>query len=67
MVQYLMFRRFIELSLSEAVSDHSTIWRFRQFLYTENLLEALLEHINHHLNEFCWVFFQDILGVLWLF
>jgi IS5 family transposase len=24
----LMFRRFIDLSLSEAVSDHSTIWRF---------------------------------------
>jgi hypothetical protein len=33
----------IDLSLSEAVPDHSTIWRFRQLLNTENLLEALLE------------------------
>jgi hypothetical protein len=41
----LMFRRFIDLSLSEAVPDHSTIWRFRQLLNTENLLEALLEQI----------------------
>jgi IS5 family transposase len=40
-----MFRRFIDLSLSEAVPDHSTIWRFRQLLNTENLLEALLEQI----------------------
>jgi IS5 family transposase len=32
----LMFRRFIDLSLSEAVPDHSTIWRFRQLLNTEN-------------------------------
>ena len=25
----LMFRRFIDLSLSESVPDHSSIWRFR--------------------------------------
>jgi IS5 family transposase len=30
---------------------HSTIWRFRQLLNTENLLEALLEQINHHLEQ----------------
>jgi IS5 family transposase len=47
----LMFRRFIDLSLSEAVPDHSIIWRFRQLLNTENLLEALLEQINHHLEQ----------------
>jgi hypothetical protein len=78
----LMFRRFIDLSLSEAVPDHSTIWRFRQLLNTENLLEPLLEMMlctssssdrdlcsitRESANEFCWVFFQDILGVLWLF
>ena len=28
----LMFRRFIGLSLSEAVQDHSAIWRFRNSL-----------------------------------
>jgi IS5 family transposase len=43
-----MFRRFIDLSLSEVVPEHATIWRFRQSLNTENLLEALLEQINHH-------------------
>jgi IS5 family transposase len=53
----LMFRRFIDLSLSEAVPDHSTIWRFRQLLNTETIT-------RESANEFCWVFFQDILGVL---
>jgi hypothetical protein len=47
----LMFRRFIDSSLSEAAPDHSTIWRFRQLLNTENLLEPLLEQINHHLEQ----------------
>ena len=47
----LMFRRFIDLSLSEAVPDHTTIWRFRNMLNTENLLEPLLEKINAHLER----------------
>ena len=47
----LMFRRFIDLSLSESVPDHSSIWRFRQLLNTENLLEPLLEQINTHLEQ----------------
>ena len=47
----LMFRRFIDLSLSEGVPDHSSIWRFRQLLNTENLLEPLLEQINNHLEQ----------------
>ncbi len=38
----LMFRRFIGLSLSDAVPDHSTIWRFRNLLHTENLLEPFI-------------------------
>ena len=46
-----MFRRFIDLSLSESVPDHSSIWRFRQLLNTENLLEPLLEQINTHLEQ----------------
>ena len=37
-----MFRRFIGLSLDQAVPDHSTIWQFRNLLHTENLLEPLL-------------------------
>ena len=47
----LMFRRFIDLSLCEPVPDHSSIWRFRQLLNTENLLEPLLEQINTHLEQ----------------
>ena len=46
-----MFRRFIGLSLSDAVPDHSTIWRFRNLLHTENLLDSLLAQINHHLAK----------------
>ncbi len=47
----LMFRRFIDLSLSENMPDHSSIWRFRQLLNTEKLLEPLLEQINNHLEQ----------------
>jgi IS5 family transposase len=47
----LMFRRFIDLSLSSVVPDHATIWRFRQLLNTERLLEPLLEQINNHLEQ----------------
>lgn len=47
----LMFRRFIDLSLSQSVPDHSSIWRFRQLLNTEQLLEPLLEQINTHLTQ----------------
>jgi len=41
-----MFRRFIDLSLSETVPDHSTLWRFRQLLQEKELLEPLLAKIN---------------------
>jgi len=47
----LMFRRFIDLSLSEGVPDHSTIWRFRNLLNKESLLEPLLIEINEQLAE----------------
>lgn len=47
----LMFRRFIQLSLSESVPDHSTIWRFRNLLQEKQLLESLLNLINDQLDE----------------
>lgn len=47
----LMFRRFINLSLSEGVPDHSTIWRFRNLLNKQSLLEPLLVEINEQLAE----------------
>lgn len=47
----LLFRRFVDLSLSESVPDHSTFWRFRNLLETNGLLEKLLEEINVQLSH----------------
>ena len=38
----LLFRRFIGLSISESVPDHSTLWRFRQLLEKQSLMNVLL-------------------------
>ena len=46
----LLFRRFINLSLSDPVPDHSTIWRFRNHLNQHELLTPLLNKLNHQLN-----------------
>ena len=45
----LLFRRFIGLSISESVPDHSTLWRFRQLLEKQNLMTTLLNAINDQL------------------
>ena len=47
----LLFRRFVDLSLSESVPDHSTFWRFRTLLDKAGLLDPLLEEINNQLAE----------------
>ena len=47
----LLFRRFVELDLSEAVPDHSTFWRFRQKLEQADLMGQLLSEINQQLCE----------------
>lgn len=47
----LLFRRFVELDLSESVPDHSTFWRFRQTLEQADLLTILLLEINQQLCE----------------
>ena len=47
----LLFRRFVDLSLSESVPDHSTFWRFRNLLEELKLIEALLEEINQQLGD----------------
>lgn len=47
----LLFRRFVELDLSESVPDHSTFWRFRQTLEQADLLKTLLSEINQQLRE----------------
>jgi transposase, IS5 family len=46
----LMFRRFINLCLSEGVPDHSTIWRFRNTLTKQGLLNTLLLEVNQQLS-----------------
>ena len=47
----LLFRRFIGLSISESVPDHSTLWRFRQLLEKQHLMTTLLNAINDQLAE----------------
>ena len=49
MARDLLFRRFAGLNLSESVPDHSTIWRFRNLLQKEGLLDSMLERINTQL------------------
>jgi hypothetical protein len=38
----LLFHRFIGLNISESVADHSTLWRFRQLLEKQSLMNVLL-------------------------
>jgi len=45
----LLFRRFVDLNLSESVPDYSTFWRFRNLLEKEGLFEVLLDEINAQL------------------
>ena len=47
----LLFRRFIQLDISEPVPDHSTFWRFRQTLEKLSLMDPLLNVINQQLSE----------------
>jgi len=47
----LLFRRFVGLSLSESIPDHSTFWRFRNLLEELSLNEDLLEEINLQLGD----------------
>lgn len=46
----LSFRRFVGLSLSDPVPDHSTLSRFRKVLVDEGLGERLLAEINSQLE-----------------
>ena len=45
----LLFKRFVGLSVSDSVPDHSTLWRFRNLLEEKNLLTDILEEINDQL------------------
>ena len=47
----LLFRRFVGMSLDQGVPDHSTIWRFRNLLEKNGLLDAAMAEINTQLAE----------------
>lgn len=47
----LSFRRFVGLSLSDPVPDHSTLSRFRKVLVEQGLGERLLGEVNRQLAE----------------
>jgi len=46
----LMFRRFAGIGLTDAIPDHSTLWRFRNLLEEEGLYNTLLQEINTQLQ-----------------
>jgi len=42
----LSFRRFVGLSLHDSTPDHSTLWRFRQELAQDGLIDQVFAEIN---------------------
>lgn len=46
----LSFRRFAGLSLEDAVPDHSTIWRFREWLARSGLDQTLMSEVERQLG-----------------
>ncbi len=47
----LLFRRFVGLSLTDDVPDHSTIWRYHKHLGEFRLIEPLFNQINEQLAQ----------------
>ena len=47
----LSFRRFVGLSLHDRTPDHTTLWRFRQELASEGLIEKIFAEINRQLED----------------
>ncbi len=46
----LSFQRFAGLSLEDETPDHSTIWRFREKLGKDGLMEQLMEELTRQLD-----------------
>src|SRR3954468_11963595 len=46
----LSFRRFVGLSLHDCSPDHSTLWRFRQELDRDGLIDEVFAEINRQLE-----------------
>lgn len=47
----LSFRKFLGLSLTEAVPDHTTLCRFRNLLITEGRLDKLFAELDRQLER----------------
>jgi IS5 family transposase len=47
----LSFQRFAGLSLDDETPDHSTIWRFRERLTRNGLMESLFDELSRQLDE----------------
>ncbi len=47
----LLFRRFVGLSLTDDVPDHSTIWRYHKHLGELRPIEPLFNQINEQLAQ----------------
>jgi IS5 family transposase len=50
LVRERLFRRFVSLSLADSVPDHNSIWRFRQLLEKQELMNSLLAEMNRQLS-----------------
>lgn len=46
----ISFRRFAGLSLHDRTPDHSTLWRFRQELTRDKLVDCIFDEINRQLE-----------------
>jgi len=49
----LSFRRFLKLRSSDKVPDSKTIWKFRETLIEEGVIEALFARFNQALDDQC--------------
>jgi IS5 family transposase len=49
----LSFRRFLKLKASDKVPDSKTVWKFRETLIEEGVIEALFERFNQALDDQC--------------
>ena len=47
----LLFRRFVGLDIAHSVPDHTTIWRFRQLMESEDLMKPLMDEVNRQLAD----------------
>ena len=47
----ISFRRFARFSLTDVTPDHSTLWRFREELTGDGMIERVFAEINRQLDE----------------